>query len=466
MTARKRTAAFLGLFLFGAVLGVAVHLLEKNLVADSEQNDLAIESSQRESRGQLRVLAESDEERALRRTLGFGKGLSSLLEALSDPTTSGFKYLRSDFLQQIPNYSTSLLPPLKERALEEMIRRFKSSDWGAWPKSNLAREGRPSEARTYVDQVFAQNRELGLFLETSALLLYGMYLTTEEDLTYNLRDGFDYIVRSADELLINHQPSNLPAKYLLSYSVPSDPSFVGAFERERSRVVAERVSKHPDNIELNIKLLSSLDGRYSGEEANRELTTILLRVSREGSPRMRAKIVGNLIERGSFNDFFLGNESVKKAAAHLIAVASVDALEQKDLVRSKRLLGMSLTLAQGLKSQKVLLDFFNEYKLGFVPSAKSSLLDTSEESFKRRPTSLSISPLGIVFGLLLAVGAALFWTLFSRRGIRNPTPTYLPKGNTLRIDPELVRSPNLLAEELAKDEENEEPRKVVNLIRQ
>src|SRR5262249_48628914 len=156
-----------------------------------------------------------------------------------DPASENFRLLRSDFLQAIPNYSTALLPPLKDKALQVMLSKFTKEDWQAWPQSSIARNGGPSVARAYVDSITAQNRELGLFLETSALLFHGLYVTTTHGEVYDLKKGFDYIVASAEELLTNREISTIPARYLLSYSVPSDPSFLPTFERARCEVVSD-----------------------------------------------------------------------------------------------------------------------------------------------------------------------------------------------------------------------------------
>jgi hypothetical protein len=401
----------------------------------------------------VRIISESDQERALRRGLGFGKGLSSLLDALEKPNQSEhFKFLRSEFLQQIPNYSNALLPALKEKSLEQLIVRFNDNDWRDWPRSHLAEEGKPSSARAYLDLIFARNRELGLFLETSALLLHRLYLTTQRGEVFDIQRGFDEIVKDASALLVAHQPSTLPAKFLLSYSVPRDLSFLPTFERERSRLVAEFVSQRGlGDLERSIRLLASIDGRYATPEAAARMTEALLTVSVDGSVRLRAQVVHDLLDDRALNNFFIGSGEVKRAAAQLAAVSAVDSLESRDLLRAKQLVSLSLTLYPGLPSQQLVINFFKDYRLGFL---KEELASTVVET---PATQGSVSYLGAtilaVIALVITVGLVAF-----SRGQRRAR--ILPGA----VSPTLVRSP--VREELAKELDPGEDRKVVNFVRQ
>lgn len=471
MRLSRWTTLYLGLFLLGTSLGVTFfYVLKEKKVAEKPAAPILTKTVA------IQYRPSTDSERILQKSLGYGKGLSTLFEALEDPESENFRFLRSEFLQGIESYSTTILPPLKEKSLEEMLRRFEQSDWEAWPKANIAVEGRPSKARTYVDSVFTQNRELGLFLETSALLLHGLYLSTARGAIYDLKKGFDEVVNQAEELLVNYQSSSLPARYLLSYSVPSDPSFLPIFERQRCKLVAQYAITHPQQVERNVRLLASLDGRYSSKESNRELTSTLIRISQDASPRFRAQVVKELIESGQFRDFFLADESVKKAAAHLAAVASVDALEKKELLRSKQLLGVSLGLAQGLASQQLVLGFYREYGLGLAVSPGVPGNSTPQVVRAVTPQGHASSE-GVklsFFGsllLLLGVIGSLIIIILAKRSRDRSTSAAFVRRPALDIDPLAIKSPNLLTDDLisgdlAKGRETEHSsRKVVNLVR-
>ncbi len=465
MPGNQRILLYGGLFVFGCSLGAALHFAERrgltNPTAKAQSKNAAVEFV----RAGLRFKPASEEERSLQKSLSFGKGLAALLTALEDPTSEGFRLLRSDFLQGIPNYSTALLPPLKEKALETMLSKFTKEDWEAWPRSNIANDGSPSAARSYVDSIIAQNRELGLFLETAALLLHGLHVTTVHGGAYDLKKGFEYIVSSAEELLTSREVSTLPARYLLSYSVPSDPSFLPTFERARCEVVADYVESHPKDLERDIRLLSTLDGRYMNAHSNRALANTLLTLSHDASPRFRADTVRHFIESGSFNEFFLADEAVKRAAAHLVAVASVDVLERRDVLRSKQLLGLSMALAPGLASQKLVLDFYREYGLGTVNPASTGAQPQEVFAIRhRRSDGFNFSGLGAAVFLLTIVGAVLT-TIFVRR-MRDRGRQFV-RPATLGVSPALVMSPAVVtAPENSAPVEQGPDRKVVNLIRQ
>ena len=469
-----RPALFVTLLFAGGVcLGILTHFADRSLFLSSasfEQfnrtNSLnsrlgnLLNTSREDSRGSLAVPQQQNErERQIQKGLAFGKGLSLLLDGISDPKSEDFHLIRSDILQGVPNYNTVILPPLKERALGSLLSRFSLKDWEAWPRSSVLNDSGPTAARDYVDSVMLQNRELGVFLETSALLLHGLYVTTSHGGVYDLSKGFDYLVNSADKLLGKNPvtPSSLPAKYLLSYTVPTDPSFLPTFERSRSDLVAQYSETHPDDLERNIRLLSSLDGRYHTPASSAQLSKALLRLAKDGTPRFRSQVVKMIIESGQLDQVFLSSQLVKRSAAHLVAIAAVDALEIKDVLKSRALLSQSLALANGLASQKLVIDFFREYGLGWVrpaldPVETAEIL--AEQPARRTDSHLQLSIFGVSVVLLAVVGALIGFLLVRRQGRVVVAPQSRPQSHkSLSIEPSLIRSPSVFLPEEARHQE-------------
>jgi len=480
------------LFISGLLLGAVVHafdhkvrssLTESNLLSSSAslldrlQSIFTTKSNGEKNtdtnvRGSLSrassasVDSQIEKERTIRKGLAFGKGLSILLAAIRDPKSDDFKLIRGEFLQSVPNYSSVLLPPLKEASLNVMISTFSKDDWEAWPKTSYLNNGASTPARGYVDSILTENRELGLFLETSALLLHGLYVTTNHGRGYDLTKGFDYLVGSAQTLVGDGTANTLPAKYLLSYSVTSDPSFLPTFERIRSSLVAQYVAAHPDELERNLRLLSSLDGRYQSSSSNEQLGKALLRLSKDGTPRFRKQIVEQLVASGQLDQVFLLSSRVKVSAAQLEAVAAVDALEVKDVLLAKKLLSHSLSLASGLPAQKLVGDFLKEYGFGWVrPSLSPLERKDVEQVLVSEDNGSRFTIFGVSMILLLLIGG-LLGTLFIKKKLTEDN-SFLPSSG-LFTEITKARAPSVFLPEsqvrtgVNEQRVAEEPRKVVN----
>lgn len=448
----------------GLVSGVKTVLVGRHTTASVFDNLSKISNN---SSSSAVVQTQDEKERTIRKGLSFGKGLSILLNAIRDPKSDDFRLIRGEFLQSVPNYSSILLPPLKERSLNVMISAFTKADWEAWPTASELNNGVATSARRYVDSILTQNRELGLFLETSALLLHGLYVTTNHGRSYDLGKGFDYLVGSADKLVGDGGLNALPARYLLSYSVPSDPSFLPTFERIRSSLVAQYVSVHPDELERNLRLLSSLDGRYQTPSSNDQLSKALLRLSKDGTPRFRKQIVEQLVASGQLDQVFLLSSKVKISAAQLEAVAAVDALESKDVLTTKKLLSHSLSLATGLPAQKLVGDFLREYGFGWVRPSLSPLekIGPSGEAFDGDSSGSKFTIFGVSMILLLLVGALLGYLFIKNKLKQHGGQTGY---SSLYFEPASNRTPAVFlpdssSSNLTSDNQVAEmPRKVVN----
>jgi hypothetical protein len=251
----------------------------------------------------------------------------------------------------------------------------------------------------------------------------------------------------------------------LSYSVTGDPSFLPTFERIRSSLVAEYVAAHGDELERNLRLLSSLDGRYQTESSSEQLSQALLRLSKDGTPRFRKQIVDMLVESGQLDQVFLLSTKVKTSAAHLVAVTAVDALEQKDVVLAKTLLSHSLSLANGLPAQKLVGDFLREYGFGWVRPTLSPLEKKDLEPAKKvvEETGAKFTIFGVSMILLLLVGGLIAFLFIRKKitqlGLFSSEPF-------VTVEPDIIGSSLPYSRSYTKDKDQsqvaETPRKVVN----
>ena len=341
-----------------------------------------------------------DEEQKLLKTLPVGKGLQQLSEALDEGSSDSLQSVRGDFLRRVPNYSTVVLPALKEHALECLVQRFSPYDWQSWPKSGFGALGGPTMARRYVDDLSTVNRDLGVFLETAALLLHGLHSHLRYGRPYELDQGMNYVIENAETLLANRANSAVPARLLLLPSIVVDPAFISTFEKERGRLTADYMRRNPGDVRTQLELVKSLRAKYCPPDMYEELAKLVQRLVRDGSPKLRRSV----IETSDLRSFAASDHRVSQTIAELYATAAVDALEQRDQVSAQKLVGQSASIYPGLKSQQQIRRFLSD--LGS---------DSSEPAAPEVPAEpgLFSSLLPIVIGLIVVAGAVMLLLPFA-----------------------------------------------------
>lgn len=383
----SKLALSLVLFIFGVMLSGVVLYASGHTTSTTYRN-----VPQKKQSAQV-VRVSNDLEEDLRRSLPLGKGLQKLLTALDDGTQSALQLIRLEFLRTVPNYEGAVLPSIKERALNNLISRFRESDWEDWPRAAYAANGGPSTARLYVDDIFSLNRDLGSFLETSALLLHGVYLNTKYGHVYDLDQGLQYTLSNADKLLTYRANSAIPARTLLTPSVLIDPAFIRPFERERARIVTQYMEQHPTEISTHLDLLGSLDPAACAPDTFQQVVSLLTHLSRDASAGFRERVLRDKERLEALRNFASSDSRVRRALGNLFCVAAVDSLEGRNLRQAQEYYQASMDLDPNLRSQEFVRSFLREHGVEqFRPRAPEELALAKQEHIEREVNRIIEEP--------------------------------------------------------------------------
>lgn len=277
--------------------------------------------------------------------------LEILKEAIREGSIDSLQLIRTEHLSFIPEYRERVLKQLKQEALSELVSRFVDSDWSDWPNSGYVRHGLASKARTFVDDVSVVNPELGRFLETSALLLYGMYLSIMGGNVYSVEDGLLNVVAHAERLFPKRRSSAVPARLLLDLGVHQDPAFKRVFEKVRGDLVLQYSKRFPNELDTHLDLLLDLSPSYVSARVYDLLYRSIYRLALDTSLKYREEIFERLIRSKTVEEFSQRDEKIRQALAELYVIGAVDALEAGALERASGLLGVSEQLYHGLSAQ-------------------------------------------------------------------------------------------------------------------
>jgi hypothetical protein len=85
-----------------------------------------------------------------------------LVEALDEGSAASFSKLESDSLSKTlsGSYQTKVLPILQRQGVESLLSRFSVADWKNWTQASHLNEGRASDARLYLDDLWTVNPDI------------------------------------------------------------------------------------------------------------------------------------------------------------------------------------------------------------------------------------------------------------------------------------------------------------------
>lgn len=276
--------------------------------------------------------------------------LSDLLQALQLATSQSLQQLREEELKKLPDYPLVILPALKSEALEKLLKSFTRIDWEDWFRSSRIQ---PTPARLFIDNISFVHPTLGIFLESSAQILHGLFLNTEAGKQFNQTEYLQGIIKNAEEVTRFRRQRAIPARLLFSTEVLQDPVFISVLERERGRLIAAYIMVRPDEIQTNLELVHDVDAAYAPEQLFSVLEQSLADLVTRASSGVRREVLEEELERRKFENFGNFHPGVRRALAQLFAVGAIDALEEGDTRSATFYLRESLGIQSGLQSQSL-----------------------------------------------------------------------------------------------------------------
>ena len=141
--------------------------------------------------------------------------LRAIQAAAREGSSRSLERLNGKALANLPEYHQEVLPILKKETLQVLLRRFSESDWTDWPRSSFVLEGSPTPARTYVNDVFIVNEDVGRFLETAALLLYVSYSSAAEGKIIQPEKALERVFSQSDRLMAYRSAKSIAPREML-----------------------------------------------------------------------------------------------------------------------------------------------------------------------------------------------------------------------------------------------------------
>ncbi|MBL7662901.1 hypothetical protein JNK13_09145 [bacterium] len=274
--------------------------------------------------------------------------ITQLQRAIESASPTALAAIKTSQLDQHQDYETKILPALKTTALNTMLTKFNSYDWEDW-RNETRRE--PSEARAFVDDVLLVNKPLGIFLETTAHLLSGLYHTTTQGMVFKEEVYLNDLIDRAEEVMKNRVEKALPGRAFLSNRTLQDPIFRRQFETERSRLVAQFVAANRAEVSLLLPLINSVEPRYAASEFIAELQHFGLFVATRASVALRQEILDAEQSSGFLRRYAENFPELKKTLAQVYVIGSIDALDRSDPANAILYLNDSRTFVDGLPEQ-------------------------------------------------------------------------------------------------------------------
>jgi hypothetical protein len=214
---------------------------------------------------------------------------------------------------------------IEEEAIKNLIRRFEDIDWIDWPSASFGKNGGPTRARAYVDDITAVNKSLGRLLETSAQIFHDLYVNTARGQVYSLERGLVEIVGNAEQLLQYRKSVAVPARERFDLSVKDNPVFLRTLEKLRAKLVAAYVNRYTDDIDVQLNLVNSLQIEYADSVVFDAVSLLVYRLSLQTSVKFRDNVFS------SYSMMFEGlaeaDPSLQRAIGELYLVRATDLLE-------------------------------------------------------------------------------------------------------------------------------------------
>jgi hypothetical protein len=312
---------------------------------------------------------------------------------------------------------------VKSKLLESLLTRFKDDDWKNWQDAN--RRGL-SEAHEFVSNVAFAYPKLGVFLETAAHLFHELFLATSLGRPFQLDLMHSQILANAVDILKQRTQTFLPAQFMFSPDIMNEDTFINIFERVRESLILEYILNNPDNYEIYIPLIQSIEAEYVEQSMLKVIAMVLsdfpTRVSRE----LRESIVFNELRTRKFESFAERDKNVRQALAEFYVICAVDSLQTGDSIQGAKFLRESSIIQPSLNTVEVVNNYLHHSDSGVFKDTDLSMIEDKslykDKTIKAELSWITIILVIIIFCVLpLVVFYFLYLPFLSRssEGFRN-----------------------------------------------
>ena len=306
--------------------------------------------------------------------------LRAIQAAAREGSSRSLERLNGKALANLPEYHQEVLPILKKETLQVLLRRFSESDWTDWPRSSFVLEGSPTPARTYVNDVFIVNEDVGRFLETAALLLYVSYSSAAEGKIIQPEKALERVFSQSDRLMAYRSAKSIAPREMLDPEILSLPFVKERLKQIQSSLVMRYIRAHPNDYSLLFDLLAQLPNETVSSEVNDALADLLQRFSLEASAQFRREILDKILSGHSIAERSRSDARVSRSLAHLFLMGVVDALEVGDMRRADLYLDESYSFDPHLPAQDMVAEAIREANSKALLKAKDEKSTSKEVS--------------------------------------------------------------------------------------
>jgi hypothetical protein len=300
----------------------------------------------------------------------------------ADSPKASYNYLRSENLAVHPELQLAVDAELRSEAIQKLLSKFRDVDWILW-KENLSNySNEKSEARIWLDKIKIVNFELGRYLETSALLLSGLYQASNVGKVFSAEEELYELSTEAASLFQLVTPKAYSPRTNLDVTITSDPSFHMWLEQLRAQFVVNYAKKQPKQLETQLMLLASVKDEFLTSNIVLTYAQLINFATTEISPKYRLELKEHYFQNGREKDLLGLSDDFSRAFENFYISCVKDAIETNSVPRAKSLLLQygqyfpNSKMVSTLQEQVTTLESKNkeEQLVGNVPSSRGAEL--------------------------------------------------------------------------------------------
>lgn len=249
--------------------------------------------------------------------------------SLATGTIDSLQVLRPEFLATLPEPDV-LLPEIKGMLIDALLTKLNRKDWEQWSTVKHHVERKPPAAQTFVDDVRTVNPAIGKYLETAALLFNMLYQGTSLGQPCILSEAMAALRANAGTIFQNRIPSARAPDEMLDGQILSDPTFLRIFEELRAKLVGAYLQTPNIQVDQALALILSVSPAANESTFSPSLNAFFNNLALRATPAARSQVLVHASAVKQLEEFAKRNSSVARALGNLLAMYTVDKLDQND----------------------------------------------------------------------------------------------------------------------------------------
>lgn len=247
--------------------------------------------------------------------------------ALSSGSLRALQYIRSEFTDTLPEYRTEVLPVLKKRAAEGLLKRFSEEDWKGWLNSGTVLAGKPTAAFMYGSDVYMVNRELGRFIFSAGYLFHRAWAQASNGEPFDGRLELAKLIQ--DSARITREVSaGVSWGDLIDPSAAVDPVLSGFLDTIRFRLLERALAAEANNDVRALNLLQSLPDAPLPDTTVKSVSRFVRRISVAEDHTARDLLVGTEHKNMTLSHLATNHPQLRTPIAYLLLAVALDMHER------------------------------------------------------------------------------------------------------------------------------------------